>query len=1027
MRGTEQKKGRTGVCSRLSNILEPGEPCILFNSNSVEAEYKCFSIQDLFKDLFLGDSDTKPILSTVEMSRDKKELLSFILPIDILMQISAWKTTKGDCYITEDGPNNDYKGFFLSSVNNNKIISILHKIFSNNGSKTFIEKVREHIINNLLTIDLLDNPTLMDYLKSVGQDTIVPSKVSSLSNKAFCELLVTRNHHSISIIIANFFISALLGLRSVKFPNSKKDYRKAYLLNGLGMEYIWRPDLITTSYEKLQNIKQLYDFGEYKTAYQQINVWLEDYVSLVGSEELANAYQLIGLCMYKHPTGCISASKSNFLSEKELESIEQKGITFLEKCIAITEPVPEVHYLLFEYYKNLDRKKAQKYLNKAFTLKYAKAVIEVVYQFLSNYNSTNNSNPNIAKNELYVKLNSIINNSQTNTDIDVGECLYLRGLLKQKDGDSEDAENDFVLAAQKGHEKASLEMRRKERVDLQSIPSFLTSSTAPCCFVNSLSGNNLAILSTFPSNEWSIFSLNEGVHTNNMNITTVHDVDEFITKMALDKFSLLCPRMVILFMSEDENKNLNECLIFLDKLFNIVLNASEYQRWNIIDLIDIYVGAKYETASMLIDANISDMGKDIYFKVHIADESRDTAHHLLCDAPLFVPFLNKSKKENSANIVLFGCTETNYRFIKESIACAYMDIAHPVTITLLGTDADHFARRLRQECPGMYSNPHVACIEPSFISCELSEADFPSYIYGYNHDNFPDDPIVHTLKQGNYFIVDISNDYENIQFAMELRTWLLRSRGTFNRTPFIAVKCSNIQNSYLANHLTVSGQVPGSSYYSKYDLFTFGMVEKIYSYQCFIKNHRLEEVALRIHKSYNGGNDRQIENDYYSFSYNADSSRLTAIGLSYRMFAGGAFFNDKTMYQHCGALNTPTLSINYSLWLENTKNVESAAVLEQSRWNGFMLSRGWEPASVRQVQAYKEQSTGTSHRHLLGKLHPFIREWDDFNNKELMKILGILKTRFDYKKNPQEITRQSIRDTANFLDKTAVPPRGEER
>ena len=66
-------------------------------------------------------------------------------------------------------------------------------------------------------------------------------------------------------------------------------------------------------------------------------------------------------------------------------------------------------------------------------------------------------------------------------------------------------------------------------------------------------------------------------------------------------------------MSTDEDRNLNECLILLDKLFNIALRIPDEQKNALIDCIDIYVGAKYEMASMLIDANINDMGNDIFF------------------------------------------------------------------------------------------------------------------------------------------------------------------------------------------------------------------------------------------------------------------------------------------------------------------------------------------------------------------------------------------------------------------------------
>ena len=436
-----------------------------------------------------------------------------------------------------------------------------------------------------------------------------------------------------------------------------------------------------------------------------------------------------------------------------------------------------------------------------------------------------------------------------------------------------------------------------------------------------------------------------------------------------------------------------------------------------MDNIEIFVGARYEIVSTLIDANINDMGNDIYFKVHVVDETRDSAHQLLCDAPLFLPLISNQKPDDSINVVLVGSSETNYRIIKESIGCAYLGKEHPVSITMLGTDANHMERRLRQECPGIFHEPRIECIRPKFISCCIEEEDFPNLIYGNAYDEHSDDGLVKTLIDGNYFVVDLLSDQDSIRFAMELRTWLLRSRGTFDRTPFISVRCRNSQNSYLASHLTLSGQAAGDTYYSRYDLFPFGITRVLYSYNRLVENPRLEEVALQIHKSYYGENDRRAENDYYSFSYNADSSMLTAIGLSYRLFAGGSFFSKKEQYLNYGAFDSIALLSDYAEAIKLKEDY--AASLEQSRWNGFMLSRGWESADINQVRAYKDQSTGASHKHALAKLHPFIREWGELDSDDLMQILGILQFKFDYNKHPKVTTRKSIKDTPRFLYKPA--------
>ena len=465
------------------------------------------------------------------------------------------------------------------------------------------------------------------------------------------------------------------------------------------------------------------------------------------------------------------------------------------------------------------------------------------------------------------------------------------------------------------------------------------------------------------------------------------------------------------------------------------------QKWELIDNTYIYVSANYETASMLIDANMSQMGNDIYFKVHIADENRDTVHKLLCDAPLFLPALNGAKSESTTKVVLFGSSEMNYCFTKESIASTYLGAIHPIEITLLGENADVLKNRFNQECPGVFGCPNITCIRPKFIKCSIKGTDFPKLIFDQSkinpsadettYEKEPDDDIAKTLKDGNYFIVDYADDLENIRFAMELRTWLLRSRNTFDRTPIICVKVSNKQNSYLTSHLTLAGQAAGNSYYNKYDLFPFGISVQTYNYKNIIEDPVLNRIALQIHKFYYLDNDldksdenklkealeeckRPAENDFFSYSYNADSSTSTAIGLCYRLFAAKCILASKEDYLNFGALKDQDLISRFSDQL-NRDSIERLAKIEQSRWNSFLLTRAWLPADINQVKAYEEQSSGSAHKHVLAKLHPFIREWDDLDDPDLENVLGILKLKANYSKKPQVTTRRSIEDTARFF------------
>ena len=995
----------------------PGKPRIL--ADKKRAVYPCFCIQNIYLALFAdAKSETwpytrPPLIGLPGGLHSRKDLLSFLLPEDLFHQIEQARRD-GRALVQE----HDYKEFFLLSTNNNKITKLLLDLFSSNqrdSEKLFLEKIQNHFVRTLRAA-AYRQPQLTDELRSLCDGVIVPASVSPAANAAAHALLDTGDHDTISRAIANVFISAMLGLYSMRYASSKTkrgfQFTRTYLLNKLGMEFIWTPETISGTYIRLQDAQFAYAGGQYGEACARICKWLAENERHAKTGELAAAYHIRGACLYLHPELC-GAEKSAGTREETVRSRRAEGIADLEKCVSLDASDGEAHHILYDFYKDRDRKRAFAHLKAAFAQNHAKAVLESAALFLRRQQAPGGAGDLPAA--LTEKLTFVIEHEEHYGEVDVSECLYLRGQLLRRGGRQSDGERDFAAAARRGHEKARQELSRKERTERQRLPVFSDDPQLPCCFVNSWSGYNQVFASTLPSGAWSLFAAGETA-PKGIGAETVRDIDVFLQQQHLTDLAFQRPRMVFLFLSECEERNLNECLMLLDRLFNIAMEAPEERRNALIDRIEIYVRARYEIGSMLMDANISDMGQDIYFRVHIADETRDAVHQLLCDAPLFLPFLGRGNREDSANVVLFGCTETNYRFIKESIACAYLGEAHPVTVTMLGADAEHWENRLKQECPGLYHGSHIACIRPEFLSCSLEETDFPDCIYGSRHDKEPDDALVRTLSRGNYFVVDLAGDYDSIRFAMELRTWLLRSGGTFDRVPFIAVKCVHLQNSYLASHLTLSGQAAGDTYYSRYDLFPFGVARELYSYRRLIARPRLEEVALRIHKSYYGGDERQAENDYYSFSYNADSSLLTAIGLSYRLFAGGAFFPQRERYLDFGAFDDPALLSRYGEAIRSKE--ELAAALEQSRWNGFMLSRGWEPAGVSQVRAYKDQSTGSSHKHLLAKLHPFIREWSELESDDLMGILGMLKSKFDYDRRPKATTRKSIQDMPGFLSRS---------
>lgn len=1027
--------------------------------------YPCFSVQELYQDLFVPDNNGLALISfpnELHKEKSNESLFSFLLPKEIINKV----TNSGKNVI-----NTDYQEFLVKKNKGRKLTTILCRIFFSeeiNSGKLFVKQVQIHFIEILKSAVFSDD--LEKYLENVGDKVIVPNNASNKkANSKFHSVLEKKDHNSISIIIANFFISAMIGLHPIQYDTYETESgsrrQKTYLLNHLGMEYIWTPDQISEEYIRLQEIQYYYDKGFYTEVYIKALHRLIDEKEKEKEEKNidktvhSEVYRLLGLCLLRHPETCdVSKLDKEILMKADqtlnlnhcccwhpedtvntidsvLKERKSDGVTCLLKAVSLDKENNKAHFILYEYYKEEnDGQKSLKYLKKSFAQNYAKAVIEVAFLFFTEETRIKE----ISCDDILEKIEHIIRNESANEPNDVGMCYYLRGRFARKNGNESMAQKDFETASRKGNERAKRELIRKERnAERNTFPSFSNQPKAKCCFANTLTGTNYQVISTFPNDEWALFA---PVKTTVNGIQIARNIDEFISLQHIGEFEFCRPKIVFLFMSDDKEKNLNDCLELLDKLFNTVFEIPDKQKWELIDNTYIYVNANYETASMLIDANMSQMGNDIYFKVHIADENRDTVHKLLCDAPLFLPALNGAKSESATKVVLFGSSETNYCFVKESIASAYLGAIHPIEITLLGENADVLESRFKQECSGVFGCPDITCIRPKFIKCSIKETDFPRLISGQSQitpsateaaKEEPDDDIAETLKEGNYFIVDYADDLENIRFAMELRTWLLRSRDTFDRTPFIGVKVSNKQNSYLTSHLTLAGQAAGNSYYNKYDLFPFGISALTYHYRNMIEDPVLNRIALQIHKFYYLDNDldksneenlkealeeckRSSENDFYSYSYNADSSTSTAIGLCYRFFAAKCIPASKEDYLDFGALKDQDLISRFSDQL-NSESIEELAKIEQSRWNSYMLIRGWLPANEAQVNKYEEQSSGIAHKHILAKLHPFINEWDNLDDSNLVKLLAVFKLKANYNKKPQVTTIRSIEDTTRFL------------
>ncbi len=593
-------------------------------------------------------------------------------------------------------------------------------------------------------------------------------------------------------------------------------------------------------------------------------------------------------------------------------------------------------------------------------------------------------------------------------------------------GGRRESQRHYARAAELGYEPARKKLHAMRRMELSVCmdgSSFRPNvSAVNHCYVNSMDGLSPMLLAHRPQPEWSLYisaaagcaypeavgtpaALLDRLLSGSMTLSTMHHI-------------------IVSFLSNDESRNVTEALAFTDSVYNRLLDLTEGGRQEdaavLSEILEVYVKARYDTASMLLDASVADMG-NFYIKTRIFDEDRDSAHHLLFRAPLIIPCIQDPRPESHPKVVAVGNSSFIYEFVKEAIACTYMDVKHRAPeIMAIGHESRRLEAKLRQNCPGLYADNGVPKIRPRFYNVDLDHPALPSIIAGIpsavptstGEPAALDDPrkVAEALAGANYFVVDVGDDMENIAFARKLRGWLLKSDPRFERIPFIGLRCKDATTAYLAERLTVGTRAPDQSWFNTYNLYCFSPAD------LYFGDNPIETLALNMHLFYSQKNPAEGYKRYYTHSYNRDSSTCSAIGLIYRMMDMDVHFKNGRDYFHADiAAMRSELARPFDRLLDDAA-VRELSRVEQLRWNCFMFTRGWEGATCDQVETYMNTRMCNTHKQELARLHPHIVDWEDLSDTEgssfftLRERLGADKV-----SNPLESTENSVRNTAAFF------------
>ena len=235
----------------------------------------------------------------------------------------------------------------------------------------------------------------------------------------------------------------------------------------------------------------------------------------------------------------------------------------------------------------------------------------------------------------------------------------------------------------------------------------------------------------------------------------------------------------------------------------------------------------------------------------------------------------------------------------------------------------------------------------------------------------------------------------NLTFAIKLRELSIRNlidsdqKPQNSSLPIITFYCPDLNIAHLSEHIVVQSVDSGDQWFNNYNVKPFGIINDRYSFENLDGGY-LEKVAQSTHLQYrhikvSDSRTKKLENlkDYFSRSYNRDSSMAVALSMPYRLFqteagdTGHIISSDSRIMPNLAPEDIEEIAgIFTSNRLSNQQNL---LMFEHSRWLRWALSRGWEAATSDHVLNYMKAGN-PKHQLYIAKLHGCICGLSELNN-----------------------------------------------
>lgn len=422
------------------------------------------------------------------------------------------------------------------------------------------------------------------------------------------------------------------------------------------------------------------------------------------------------------------------------------------------------------------------------------------------------------------------------------------------------------------------------------------------------------------------------------------DIEAILLHTTSDKLKILKRYREISFyqINSNEDENIKNSLLLMTEDPEKDFKRGESEDIRIFAFISSY------TKTQLLES--VDSG---HLKVYIINVTLLTCYNQLKEKTLYQ---NCRKNNNIVSALIVGAGDTGLEFLKAICWCGQI-LNCGLEINVFDKDAVKIEKEFFAACPELHLDEYAI----RFVGSDATCTDFEEKLNAY-------------CKKTSYAVLSMTDDDLNIDTALYLKGYFLRSNLEAARNPIINARVRNqLKHEHLFN------------FTSSKEINLFGSLVNTYSIDNILDS-KMEQMAKSIHCYYSLTRGNKLDEktkkevgeeamkDYYSKEYYRRSSMANALHIQYKLFSCNIMKADENK------LTSKHAEEYHSLISADAGLKEQLAQLEHRRWNAFMRSIGYRSIEASKIHYYTQKGQKKSYIHEVALLHPCLVEWDALKN-----------------------------------------------